>query len=183
MSDSITLRQLVREDWITHNRAFTKPGLHALTIHRLEVVLVGRGGIPARLLRLALHAINVLIIRNVYGVELYTTTTVGRRLNIAHHQGVILGRHAVLGDDCLVRQHVTLGEQGGAEGEHPRVGNGVEFGPGSTVAGGVTIGDGARIGAHALVLRDVPPGATVMVSASRVLPAATEKPAGGQASA
>ena len=170
MSEGQSWWEAVREDWITHNRTFTKPGLHALVVHRTQVALARRGGPLAKVLGRLVHLVNVLVIRNVYGVELYPTTTVGRRVDIAHHQGVILGRYAVIGNDCVIRQHVTLGQQGGNAREHPIVGNRVQFGPGSTVAGGVSIGDGAQIGAHALVLRDVPAGATAMVPPARILP-------------
>ncbi len=139
-------------------------------------------GPVAHVLRTLLHAVNVLVIRNLYGIELYPTTRVGRRVDIAHHQGVVLGRYAVIGDDVLIRQHVTLGQQGGDPTDHPVIGNGVRFGPGCTVAGGVRIGDGATIGAHALVLKDVPAGATAMVPPARILPRTVAGPDPGGSS-
>ncbi|CCG01386.1 serine O-acetyltransferase [Blastococcus saxobsidens] len=162
---------LVREDWLTHNRKLTAPGVHALVVHRLQVSLAQRTGLPARVGRLALHAVNNLLIRNVYGMELYPTTRIGRRLLLPHHVGVLLGRHSVIGDDCVIRQHVTLGQQGGTTYDQPTLGDRVDVGPGATIAGRITVGDDATIGAHALVLRDVPAGATAMVSPARVLPA------------
>lgn len=171
-----TLRQLLREDWETHGRSATMPGLHALIVHRLQVAVAGRRGFSGKLFRRALDTVNLLVIRNVYGIEIYPTTTIGRRLRIGHHMGVILGADAVIGDDCLVRQQVTLGQLSDDDPAQPTIGDRVQFGPGSTVVGGVTIGDGATIGAHALVLKNVPPGATAMVSSARLLPAVVIAP-------
>jgi serine O-acetyltransferase len=166
----LPLRQLVREDRATH-RSITSPGFHALAVHRAQVALADRPGRAAACGRKVLDAINRLVIRNLYGIEIYPTTVIGRRVLIGHHVGVILGQRAVIGDDCLIRQHVTLGQFGSGTEDQPTVGRGVAFGPGSTVVGGVTIGDGAIIGAHALVLRDVPAGATMMAPPARLLPA------------
>lgn len=168
-----TLRQLVHEDWVTNGRSFTKPGVHALVLHRVSTALAARPGPLARLGHRACHVLNVLVVRNLYGMELYETTVVGRRVRIGHHMGVVLGRGAVIGDDCLIRQNVTLGQSGGAEASverEPRIGRGVVIGAGASVLGPVTVGDGARIGAHALVLRDVAAGATAMAAPARVLP-------------
>ena len=165
------VRRIIREDWETHFRSFTAPGLHALVVHRLQVAADGRRGLPAKAVRVLLHLVNSLVIRNLYGIEIYKTTQVGRRVRIGHHMGVVLGAHTRIGDDCLIRQHVTLGQLSDDDGRQPTIGRGVHFGPGATVAGGVTIGDGAVIGAHALVLKDVPAGATAMVGPARVLPA------------
>ncbi len=164
-----TTRQLIREDWLTHKRSLTLPGLHGLVVHRLEVAAAARPGVAAKVLGRVLHAVNLLLVRNVYGLEIYRTTVIGRRVLIRHHQGIVLGRSAVIGDDVVIRQHVTLGQLGTDDGGEPRIGNRVSLGAGCTVAGGVTVGDGANIGAHALVLKDVPAGATAMVPPARVL--------------
>jgi serine O-acetyltransferase len=171
----LPLRQLLKEDWETHDRSATMPGLHALAVHRLQVALDGRGGLPGKVVRRVLHLVNTLVIRNLYGVEIYQSTIVGRRVRIAHHMGVILGANAVIGDDCLIRQQVTLGQLTDDDHAQPVIGRGVQFGPGSTVAGGVTVGAGAIIGAHALVLKNVPTGATAMVSPARLLPAPSDR--------
>ncbi|OMQ14617.1 hypothetical protein A7K94_0215305, partial [Modestobacter sp. VKM Ac-2676] len=167
-----SVRELIREDWETHNRRSTAPGVHALAVHRLQVAVKDRPGLVGKMLRTVLHAVNILVIRNVYGMELFPTTVVGRRLLIAHHMGVILGEHATIGDDCMIRQNVTLGQQGPSTFDQPTLGDRVDVGPGATIAGAITIGDGATIGAHALVLKNVPAGATAMVSPAKVLPAA-----------
>ena len=167
---TLSFRQLVREDRQTH-RSITSPGFHALVVHRARCALGHRPGRAAQFGRRVLDAVNRLVIRNLYGTEIYPTTVIGRRVLIGHHMGVILGQRAVIGDDCLIRQHVTLGQFGDGEMAQPIVGRSVAFGPGSTVVGGVTIGDGAIIARTTLVLRDVPAGATVMAPPARLLPA------------
>ena len=119
------------------------------------------------------RAVNTLLIRNVYGTEIGRTTKVGRRVKIAHHQGVVLGYGTVIGDDCLIRQGVTLGlsNDRAATGGQPVVGNAVEFGAGATVIGRVRIGDGARIGPNALVTRNIPAGATAFAPPARIIKA------------
>jgi serine O-acetyltransferase len=166
-NSSLGLAQLLREDWATHGRSFLSPGLQALALHRIAV-WCSRRPQPVRLLTRVLGAVNHLLMRNVYGIELAKTTVIGRRVRIGHHQGVVLGDHVVIGDDCLLRQNVTLGTQG-RDTDQPRVGNGVQFGPGATVIGAVTIGDGARIGPGALVTTDVPAGATAFSTPARVM--------------
>jgi serine O-acetyltransferase len=169
----LTLAELLREDWETHGRSFAMPGLHALVLHRLAV-WGSRQPPPARILvRAVVGVLNLLLIRNVYGVEISRTTVIGRRVRIGHHQGLVLGTYAVLGDDCLLRQNVTLGQSNdaGSPDDQPRVGNRVEFGAGATVIGPVRIGDGARIGPGAVVTTHVPAGATAFAAPARILKA------------
>ncbi len=84
----------------------------------------------------------------------------GRNLRLPHPNGVVFHSHAVIGDDCMVMQQVTIGQL--ASGDLPVVGSGVYIGAGAKVLGPVKIGDGARIGANAVVLIDVPAGATAV---------------------
>lgn len=177
--NGIGLRALIREDWETHGRSLSMPGLHALVLHRLAVWAQAEPGPLAAVVRLLYGVLNRLLVRNVYGLELSRTTVIGRRLRIGHHQGVILGNGVVLGDDCLLRQNVTLGlARDDDDVQHsPRVGNGVQFGAGAVVVGPVTIGDGARIGPGAVVTRDVAPGGTVRAAPVRIT--APEPPVAG----
>lgn len=169
--------QLIKEDYEANNRSYTKPGVQALVIHRLQVALARRSGLVAKVAGRLLQALNTVLVRNVYGLEMYPSTVIGRRLRIAHHEGVVLGRGAVIGDDCLIRQHVTLGQASDDDEAQPVIGDRVSFGPGSTVIGGVTVGDDAVVGPHALVLRNVPAGATAMASPARTLRPAQQAPA------
>jgi serine O-acetyltransferase len=171
----LTLRQLVHEDWERHGRSFTSPGLHALVVHRVGVWTT-RQPAPIRLPVWAVYAaLNVFLVRNVYGIDVARSTVIGRRLRIGHHQGVVLGFDAVIGDDCLIRQNLTLGQSNdeGRSNDQPIVGNRVEFGAGAIVIGPVHIGDGARIGPGAVVTRDVPAGATAFAAPARIMKASS----------
>lgn len=169
MPHSISLRALLREDWQTHRRSWSKPGLHALAVQRLGAWRRDRS-LPVRLGSGIIYWPLKTLIRNVYGTEIYDTTVIGRRVHIAHHVGIVLGSASVIGDDVTIRQNVTLGAVGpGRPGQHPTIGNRVSLGAGAVVAGPVTVGDGATIGPGAIVLSDVPPGATALAPPARVM--------------
>lgn len=164
------LLQQIREDASTHGSK-SRPGFHAIAVHRLGVWSKQQQR-PVRLVaHKAYRFLNTYLVRNLYGIEIYETTVVGRRVHLPHHTGVILGRWAVIGDDCLIRQNVTLGKAVAEDPHdaHPTLGRGVELGAGATVMGAITVGDGARIGPHAVVLRDVPAGATAFAPMTKVM--------------
>jgi len=94
------------------------------------------------------------------GVELPVTTLVGRRLTILHGFGLVINSRTVIGDDVVLRHGCTLGERD-LHGPCPVVGNNVSLGASSIVIGGVILGDFSRIGAGAIVTRDVEPGQSV----------------------
>lgn len=97
------------------------------------------------------------------GVEIHPAAVIGRRLVIDHGAGVVIGATAVIGDDCLLYQGVTLGGTGVCKGKrHPTLGNNVMVGCGAKVLGPFTVGDNARIAANSVVLREVPPNSTVV---------------------
>jgi serine O-acetyltransferase len=109
-------------------------------------------------------------VRNHYGIELHSNTVVGRRVRIAHPMGIAINGATVIGDDCIIYQNVTLGALNGKRvQEAPTLGRGVSVGCGAAVVGPVTIGDDARIGPNAVVMTDVPAGATVFVNPPRML--------------
>ena len=93
----------------------------------------------------------------------------GRNLHLPHPTGVVVHRGAVVGDDCMVMQQVTVGQL--ATGGVPVIGSRVYIGAGAKVLGPVNIGDDARIGANAVVLKDVPPGATAVGVPAKVVSA------------
>jgi len=97
------------------------------------------------------------------GVEIHPGATIGRRFFIDHGMGVVIGETAEVGDDVLMYHQVTLGGTSlDKVKRHPTVGNGVLIGMGAKIIGAITVGDNARIGANAVVTRDVPENATVV---------------------
>jgi serine O-acetyltransferase len=93
--------------------------------------------------------------------------TLGRRLMIPHPNGVVIHEDAVVGDDCMIMQQVTIGMIG--DGEVPTLGNNIYVGAGAKIIGKLTIGDGARIGANAVVTKDVPAGCTAVGVPARLI--------------
>ena len=108
--------------------------------------------------------------RFLTNIEIHPGATIGRRFFIDHGAGVVIGETAIVGDDVLMYHQVTLG---GTSLEpvkrHPTVGNNVLLGMGAKVLGNITVGDGARIGANAVVTRDVPPNTSVVGVPGRIL--------------
>ncbi|HEY8269922.1 MAG TPA: serine O-acetyltransferase EpsC [Pseudobdellovibrionaceae bacterium] len=108
--------------------------------------------------------------RATTGIEIHPGATVGRRLVIDHGMGVVIGETAVIGDNCIIFHGVTLGGiKFDPVKRHPTVGNNVMIGTGAKVLGPITLGDGCRIGANAVVTKDVAAGSIIVGPASSVL--------------
>ncbi|MDP9046448.1 MAG: serine O-acetyltransferase [Pseudomonadota bacterium] len=140
------------------------PGLHALIVHRRAHEFRARGWHW-------LARFTSLLGRFLTGIEIHPGATIGRRVFIDHGMGVVIGETAEIGDDCTIYQGVTLGGTSLEKGakRHPTLGRGVIVGANSQVLGGFTVGDGARVGSNAVVLKAVPPGATAVGNPARVL--------------
>jgi len=141
------------------------PGFHALLFHRAARALWRRGWIVAG--RFVSH-----LGRFFTGIEIHPGARLGRRLFIDHGAGAVIGETAEIGNDVTLYHGVTLGGTALAPGKrHPTVGHGVVIGSGAQLLGPIRIGDGARIGANAVVLKDVPSGVTMVgIPARQVLP-------------
>lgn len=163
------LWSLLREDFEHHYRSLVHPGLHALWVHRLGHWGLFQPVTVRRAVKVVHRLVNRLLIQNVYGAEIADDAFIGRRVVIAHQQGVQLPSYSVVGDDSVVRHNVTLGLAGTEVREDvPAVGRGVELGTGATLIGRIEVGDHAKIGPHALVMADVPAGATAFSPPARV---------------
>src|SRR3954467_8732795 len=140
------------------------PGLHALVLHR-RANWCRRHGLHW-LARFISH-----IGRFVTGIEIHPGATIGRRVFIDHGMGVVVGETAEIGDECTIYQGVTLGGTSLAKGvkRHPTLGRGVIVGANSQVLGGFTVGEGARIGSHAVGGTPVPAGATAVGNPARIV--------------
>lgn len=144
------------------------PGFHALLVHRLAHSLWS-----ARLRWLARVVSHCG--RFLTGIEIHPGAQIGRRFFIDHGMGVVIGETAEIGNDCTLYHGVTLGGTSWHKGKrHPTLGNGVVLGAGAKVLGPITVGDGARIGSNAVVVKNVPPGATAIGIPARIV----EKEAG-----
>ena len=139
------------------------PGLHAMWLHRLAHFL---WRYKLRFLSRFLSQIS----RFLTGIEIHPGAKIGRRFFIDHGAGVVIGETAEVGDDVLVYQGVVLGGTSlKKEKRHPTVGNNVVIGTGAVALGAITIGDGARIGSGSVVVKSVPPGATVVGIPGRIV--------------
>ena len=139
------------------------PGFHALTFHRLAHAFWTRGF--KWLGRLTSH-----FSRFLTGIEIHPGATIGRRVFIDHGMGVVIGETAEIGDDCTLYHGVTLGGVSWNKGKrHPTLGKGVVVGAGAKILGPFEVGDGARIGSNSVVVKPVPPGATVVGIPARVV--------------
>ena len=139
------------------------PGLHALWSHRLARFLWRH---KLRLMGRLVSHIN----RFFTGIEIHPGARIGRRFFIDHGAGVVIGETAEIGDNVLLYQGVVLGGTTLSKGKrHPTLGSNVVAGAGAIVLGAITIGDGARIGSGSVVVKPVPPGATVVGIPGRVV--------------
>lgn len=110
------------------------------------------------------------ISRTLTGIEIHPGATLGKRLVIDHGVGCVIGETAVVGDDCVIFHGVTLG---GMKFEpvkrHPTVGNNVLIGTGAKILGPITIGDGSKIGANAVVIKDLPANSVIVAPQAIIL--------------
>jgi serine O-acetyltransferase len=141
------------------------PGFHALTLHRLAHALWNSG--LRWLGRFVSH-----LTRWLTGIEIHPGATIGRRVFIDHGMGVVIGETAVIEDDCTLYHGVTLGGTSWNKGKrHPTLMQGVVIGAGAKVLGPITLHPGAKVGSNAVVVRDVPAGATAVGIPARIIEA------------
>jgi serine O-acetyltransferase len=139
------------------------PGLHALLLHRIAHKLYCSkiSVIPRIISQLS---------RLFTGIEIHPGASIGRRFFIDHGMGVVIGETAIIGDDVLIYQGVTLGGTGKEHGKrHPTLKNNIVIGSGAKVLGNITIGDNVRVGAGSVVFCDVPENSTVVGIPGRVV--------------
>jgi serine O-acetyltransferase len=139
------------------------PGFHALLVHRLAHWLWG-----LRLRWLARFTSHLG--RWLTGIEIHPGARIGKRFFIDHGMGVVIGETAEIGDDCTLYHGVTLGGTTWNKGKrHPTLAAGVVVGAGAKILGPITVGASAHIGSNAVVVKDVPPGATAIGIPARIL--------------
>lgn len=139
------------------------PGLHAIIAYRIAHRLA-KWHIPL------LPRMISYITRIITGIEIHPSAIIGRRFFIDHGEGIVIGETAVIGDDVLMYQQVTLGGTGKDLGKrHPTVGNNVIIGAGAKVLGNIYIGNNVRIGAGSVVIDNVPEHSTVVGVPGRIV--------------
>jgi len=149
------LRTALREDPAARNKlevALLYPGVHAVWAYRLAHLWWSRGAkLPARMLSQAARAVT--------GVEIHPGAVLGRRLFIDHGMGVVIGETAEVGEDVTIFHGTTLGGTSMSKGKrHPTVGDRVVIGAGAKVLGPINLGSDTKVGANAVVVKDVPDG-------------------------
>lgn len=167
------IRAIFRNDPAARNifEVLLYPGLHAILLHRVAH-RVWQAGVPfvPRLIS--------QIARFFTGIEIHPGAQIGRGFFIDHGMGVVIGETTEIGDGVVLYQGVTLGGTGKQRGKrHPTIGDQVVVGVGASVLGAITVGDGARIGGGAVVVKDVPSYSTAIGVPARVV--ATRDPATG----
>ncbi len=138
-------------------------GFHALILHRLA----------HKLYKLKVPFLPRLISqfsRFITGIEIHPGATIGKNFFIDHGMGVVIGETAIIGDNCLVYQGVTLGGTGKEKGKrHPTIGNNVTLGAGAILLGNITIGDNSNIGAGSVVIKSAKENSTLVGVPARLV--------------
>lgn len=142
---------------------FNYPGLWALFFHRIAHWLYLKG---LRFIPRLISAIGMFLTM----IDIHPGATLGRRVFIDHGVGVVIGETAIIGNDVIIYQQVTLGGvRTSRDKRHPTLGNNVVVGAGAKVLGNILIGDGVKIGANSVVVKDVPMGSTAVGIPARVI--------------
>lgn len=170
LSGLLELARQVKEDWIVHDRDWTRPGFRAVAVHRfgnwrMQVTpMVARAPLSIAYRALERHC------RYTYGIELPYSVKLGRRVRIEHQGTIVVHGSSVIGDDVVLRHGVTIGMRDRAHHyEAPHIGNRVDIGAGAKILGNIDVGDGAAIGANAVVLEDVPANALAVGVPARII--------------
>src|SRR5204863_9442510 len=149
------------------------PGVHALAFHRVANGLWRRGWTTSA--RFVSH-----LSRFLTGIEIHPAAKMGRGVFIDHGMGIVIGETAEVGVNVSLLQGVTLGGTSTRrEKRHPTLGDNVTVGAGAAIIGGFTIGEGSRIGAGSVVVREVPPNSVVVGVPGRVTYRDGQRVAGG----
>jgi serine O-acetyltransferase len=170
--EKLSLRDLLAEDFATHDGLLMEPGFWAVAVHRLGERAAGAGLARGPLVmadRLLATAVDW-----TWGIYLPASVHLGRRVRIWHHGSIVINARSV-GNDVHLRQNTTIGPVYTRDANRPEclpvLGDRVDIGAGACVLGGVSVGIGAIVGANSVVVDDVPSGATAFGVPARILPA------------
>lgn len=168
---------IILEDLKTQREGLLGLGFWALAVYRFGHA---RYVIKNKVLRAPWTIVYVVLNKMaevVCGICIHSRATIGRRLSIEHHGCIVIHGQSVIGDDCMIRHGVTLGNAGPADPlGAPHVGNRVQIGAGAKLLGRIRVGDDVIIGANAVVVHDVPDGVAVGGVPARPLRSSREPP-------
>jgi serine O-acetyltransferase len=160
----------IREDLKTHKGDWGRQGFWAMAVYRFGR---WRYGIRSPLVRKPLSLAYRLLYKTVQvlaGIELPCEVEVGKNFRIDHFGGIVVSGFARFGNNCVIRNGVTVGLRHVEKPAAPRIGDNVDIGAGAMVLGDITIGDNVLIGANAVVITDVPPDSIAVGNPARILP-------------
>jgi serine O-acetyltransferase len=158
---------LLREDRAANLREWSSPGFQALLAYRLARYQRGLGSRPSQLVFGVISKRLQHRAARRYGIRIHHSAVIGRRVRLIHQSAISIQAGSVIGDDCWLRQGVTLGSITTPPAGSPTLGRDVRLGANVVIEGGCTIGDSVRIGPNSVVIADVPEGASVMPARSR----------------
>lgn len=162
----------IRSDFRAHNRDVGAQGFWALAVYRFGRWRYTVRPAPVRKLCSLAYKILFKLAQILTGIELPCEAQIGRNFVIDHFGGIIISGFARFGDDCRIRNGVTVGLRHVDDPRAPLIGNNVDIGAGAKLLGPITVGDDVMIGANAVVLCDVPSGCIAVGVPARVQPRA-----------
>lgn len=159
----------LKQDLATYNGNRRAPGFQVMKIYRLGK---WRYGIKNPLIRKPFSLLYKVLYRRVIektGIELPCEAKIGKNFRIDHQCGIVISGYAEFGDNCIIRNGVTVGLKNIETPIAPRIGNNVDIGAGAKILGDITIGDNVKIGANAVVLTDVPSDSLAVGIPARII--------------
>jgi serine O-acetyltransferase len=159
----------LREDWRTYERNLFRQGLWVMAVYRFGRWRYGIRWRPVRFKFSFLYKTLWLLTQILTGIELPCEAVVGRRFRIDHFGGIVISGDAVFGDDCVIRNGVTVGLKNTGQSGSPVIGDRVDIGAGAKILGPIRIGNDVAIGANAVVLTDVPADSIAVGIPARII--------------
>lgn len=165
-SRQVSVLSLIREDWRVNPHLKSR---FVLALFRLANASYNDRWRFTRALTAPYRFFYRLIVDWVMGIDIPCRVTIGRGVVLYHSIGIVINERVQIGDNCIIRHGVTIGNKVGDDGESdpPTIGQRVEFGACAILIGDITVGDDAIIGAGAVVIRNVAPGAVVVGNPAR----------------
>lgn len=169
-----SLWRLIREDLHTQREGLLAQGFWALMVHRIAYRRLSARRGPLRKIWAVANLLAIKWTEIVTGISIGESARIGRRLNIEHFGCIIIHGHCIIGNDCMIRQGVTIGNRSADDPTGaPMLEDGVVVGAGAKILGRITIGRGAVIGANAVVTKDIPAGAIAVGVPAKVIRSVT----------